>query len=346
MRRLLPFVLFALVIPCAVRAQEAAAVPSEAPVDAAAPSTSEPTAVEPVDPRPPAEVAREAYAEGEAHYAAGAFMEAEAAFIRAYTAVPNPVVLIGVAESRAQLGRGVAAVEIFERYLRVRPNADDADAVRARIEALRDTPGRVHIETDPVGATITIDGEETGLVTPADVELPPGRHLVRVSLEGYEPIEGELRVEFASRYDVRQTLGVTPPPVPDEAAEGELEDEPEPEPDRLPAPVIAMMSTAAGTLVVGAALGFTALSRESDYNRAPSVATADEGKRFAMFADIALGVSLAATTTSVVLYLTSRPAAEDDADDDAPLEPSIAPTVMVAPVLGRGAGGGVVTVRF
>ena len=156
----------------------------------------------------------------------------------------------------------------------------------------------------------------------------------------------DVRVEFASRYDVRQTLGVTPPPVPDEAAEGELEDEPEPEPDRLPAPVIAMMSTAAGTLVVGAALGFTALSRESDYNRAPSVATADEGKRFAMFADIALGVSLAATTTSVVLYLTSRPAAEDDADDDAPLEPSIAPTVMVAPVLGRGAGGGVVTVRF
>ena len=113
-----------------------------------------PPPVAPPDTRTPEQIAREEYAAGEAAYARGDYAEAEAAFIRAYQAVSNPVVLIAVAESRSRLGRGHAAVEVLERYLRVAPNAADADAVRERIEALRAAPGTVRISTDPPGAAI------------------------------------------------------------------------------------------------------------------------------------------------------------------------------------------------
>jgi TonB family protein len=51
-------------------------------------------------------------------------------------------------------------------------------------------PAIYRIVTRPVGATITVDGKVVeGLVTPAEVELPPdAKHLIQLDLEGHKPI--------------------------------------------------------------------------------------------------------------------------------------------------------------
>ena len=43
------------------------------------------------------------------------------------------------------------------------------------------------VRTDPVGAEIFVDGNSTGRVTPARVELPAGTHTVTLKLTGYQP---------------------------------------------------------------------------------------------------------------------------------------------------------------
>src|SRR6185295_5579374 len=48
-------------------------------------------------------------------------------------------------------------------------------------------PGAVHVESQPPGATVTVDNQPRG-VTPLDVpELALGHHDVKVELKGYVP---------------------------------------------------------------------------------------------------------------------------------------------------------------
>ena len=47
--------------------------------------------------------------------------------------------------------------------------------------------GKIHIESQPSGATVTVDGRPQG-VTPVDVaDVPFGAHEVKIELKGYAP---------------------------------------------------------------------------------------------------------------------------------------------------------------
>jgi hypothetical protein len=63
-----------------------------------------------------------------------------------------------------------------------------ATALRARLEALANTPARFVIRSHPAGARIAIDGEALGR-TPLDRELPGGVHKVEVVADGYDALE-------------------------------------------------------------------------------------------------------------------------------------------------------------
>jgi len=63
-----------------------------------------------------------------------------------------------------------------------------ASALRARLEALANTPPRFIIRSRPAGASLKLDGEAIGK-TPVDRELPPGVHKLELSTEGYDPLE-------------------------------------------------------------------------------------------------------------------------------------------------------------
>jgi hypothetical protein len=63
-----------------------------------------------------------------------------------------------------------------------------ASALRARLEALANTPARFIIRSHPSGARISLDGEALGR-TPVDRELAPGVHKLELAAEGYDNLE-------------------------------------------------------------------------------------------------------------------------------------------------------------
>ena len=57
------------------------------------------------------------------------------------------------------------------------------------------TPGpKLVINSKPPGASILIDGKDSGQTSPAVIPVKPGKHHVRLELEGFDPAESDLTV--------------------------------------------------------------------------------------------------------------------------------------------------------
>ncbi len=72
------------------------------------------------------------------------------------------------------------------------------------------TPGEVEVTSDPVGAAISIDGQDTGLATPAVVEdLEGGSYLVSVDLSGvtFRPAVQDVEVAYGARTSLHFETG-------------------------------------------------------------------------------------------------------------------------------------------
>jgi hypothetical protein len=286
--------------------------------------------------------ARAAYGEGQRLFGTNDFAGALAQFEAAFASVPNPVVLLSIAESQERLGRVVDAVATLERYLTLRTDAPDRAGVQTRIDGLRARPGVIAVSSEPVGAAIALDGTDTGRVTPADVEAAPGEHTIAASLAGYEPASQTVTVAFGARQELAiPALTATPAPPPAEPVAAEPEPAPAPPVEEEPAsegPGTAVWIAAgvgAAGLVSGTVLGFLALSEQSDFDVAPTEAIADRGERLALFADVGFGVAVAGLVTALVLQLASGDDEEEAAD------PAAATTarLQVAPVVGANGGG-------
>lgn len=72
---------------------------------------------------------------GVAHYEAGRYEEAIKEFELAYRLSHRPGILFNIARAEAKLGHEENAIAFLRKYLEERPNADDAPAVLAEIEA-------------------------------------------------------------------------------------------------------------------------------------------------------------------------------------------------------------------
>jgi len=66
--------------------------------------------------------------------------------------------------------------------------------------------GHVQVVSSPRGAKITLDGKDTGKLTPATLELPPGRYRIGVSLPGEPEREKEVLVKSGSSVEVNFDL--------------------------------------------------------------------------------------------------------------------------------------------
>ena len=75
------------------------------------------------------------------------------------------------------------------------------------------------IVTDPAGARVVIDGNDWG-ASPITVQLEPGRHLLRIEKEGYEPVRTFLNVDFPGAV----TLSLNVVPAEETSGEAALED--------------------------------------------------------------------------------------------------------------------------
>lgn len=72
--------------------------------------------------------------------------------------------------------------------------------------------GYLDLSTTPSGASIEIDGSDSGLVTPWTFSLSPGSHTYRVSLDGYNPFEETITIVSGGTVTRTITLTPTPPP--------------------------------------------------------------------------------------------------------------------------------------
>ena len=277
--------------------------------------------------------AREAYGRGVQLFEEELYAEAAAAFDEAYGYVPLPLVLRPLAEAHERAGDVDGAVLALERFLdHDHPElSEEARAeLVAKLEALKANPGFLDVYVDPAGAEIVIDGEASAETAPTRIELPAGEHVVIVSAEGFLPAERMVRVPYGGYARVELAMEPEPEPEPEpvDVAPPPIEPLPEDElvedePDRGASPAVwALGAVSAAALVTGSALGFLALTQESQFDEEARTTTADRGEGFALGADIAFGVSFATAVTAVALYLAQRPDRDEDEDalDEGTLE--------------------------
>jgi hypothetical protein len=125
---------------------------------------------------------------------------AATAFEESYRLRPSPVVLLSLAQAYATLGRHLAAIDAFERYIASPPSGVDTarlTALRAEVARLRATLVPVSITLRPAGATMSVDGRpqtaSAGVVT-----LDPGAHVLEFAAEGYRTRREEVRLVSGS----------------------------------------------------------------------------------------------------------------------------------------------------
>lgn len=74
------------------------------------------------------------------------------------------------------------------------PAKVDAGAITMVNATLKPKTGTLLINTSPVGAQILIDGENAGMSPLTQANLSAGNHTINATLEGYPPVEEQVRV--------------------------------------------------------------------------------------------------------------------------------------------------------
>jgi hypothetical protein len=283
------------------------------------------------------ERARGAYSQGQAFFAQADYAQALTSFQAAFDAVPNPIVLLSVAECAGKLGQIPQAVSALDKYLRLRPDAPDRAEVERKRAAFMQTPAHLSVTSVPAGADVSIDSVVSGRKTPTVIDVSAGTHQLRVSLPGYEDSQESLQVPAGGQLE--RTVELTshnPKPT-----------APEPPPQPLaavppsPPPTAALWVTGslgAAGLIAGTVLGVLALKEHSDYDAMPTKNRADRGERLAMFSDVGFGVGGMAVVTAAVLLLSH----------DKPEPPADHGTARLqfVPAFGRDGASATAKVRF
>lgn len=258
--------------------------------------------------------ARKAYNQGQKAFDAGQYKEAEEAFQQAYETVPNPVVLLSIAESQIHLKELDEAIANLERYLEERPNATDRADVEKRIEEVKQTPAILAIMSDPSGADISVDGTDSYKTTPAEIELAPGEHTVELSLAGREPQRETVFARFGQRHELQIEFGDESPVTPkaDDALAVDAKEASDDTGEGSSVVPWIVMGVGVAALATGTVLGVLALDEETNFNDRPTESKADSGERLALFADVSFGIGIAAAVTGFVLLFTLDEGAPQD----------------------------------
>lgn len=286
----------------------ALACSSAAAAEAAPPTDASATA------RGDLNAAKKLYADGDKKFKANDFAGALVDFKAAndIKSTPQAERYIGLCED--MLGHPQEAASWYDKFLIHVPDklASQGDEIRKRETEIRAMPGKIHIDSNPAGAAVTIDGAPQAGPTPLDTELSPGAHTIGFAQGGWLPAERQIDVAFASAQTVTADLEAEPPPPPaappppPPVAEAPAAPVPVPVPreprSKVPAFVTGGLAVAAAA--VGTVFGVMAINDKSDFDKNPTTSTADDGDTHALIADMAFGVALTFGVTSAVLFFT------------------------------------------
>ena len=332
------------------------------PVTAAKPAPGGPTAApaKPADPKA-------LMASGEKKFKAGDFAGALADFEAANTAKASPESDRFIGQSHDNLGHFAEAVTAYERFLANVPAKMKAEGeeTKKRVEAIKAMPGKVHVETTPAGAQVTVDAatnpnaQPNATPTPTDVDLPAGHHTLKITADGYDTADKEIDVTYGSKQDVRVEMvkkaEPVPPPPPPVVAENPTPQPPPPPPPPEPRSKVPAYVTGAVAIVatgIGIGFGAKALSQSSDFDKNPTTKRADDGENNALVADMMFGIAITFGVTSAVLFLsndapqTAKAAAPKNVGAATPKKAPAKITVTPAPYVTPNGGGASALVRF
>ncbi len=339
--------------------------PAAAPAPLKAPGPTGPSAPSgtAVAPGKPADV-KALTKSGDTKVKAGDYAGALVDYEAADAAKPSAELAFAIGESQDKLFKLREAVASYERFLAAQPPPaklkDKVEGVQKRVAEIKGMSGKVHLESGPANAMVVVDGKPFAEKTPTDVDLPAGKHTIRVEAEGYEAAEREVEVLYAAKLDLSVELEkkagpVAPPPSAPLADAPHAPPTPPPPPPPPPSKVPAYITggIAIAALGVGTGFGIAALSKSSDFKASPTTETANAGENAALVADMCFGVAITFGVTSAVLFLTKDPPKAAAAAPGAPgvvalkARPtvprvSIIPTPYITP---QGGGAGAL-VRF
>ena len=309
--------------------------------------------------KPNLAAAKKAYQAGEAKFKTGDYPGALVDFQTAdgIKATPQAARYIGLCQDK--LGHYTEAMVAYDRFLADVPAKLQAegDEIKKREEEIKAMPGKVHVDSNPQGATVTVDGKPAPAPTPTDVDVPPGHHTLHFTMEGRVAQDKDVDVAFASKQDVMAELEAAPPPPPPPPPPVAATPPPPPAPPPAPPPEprskvpayvtggLAIVSAGIGTV-----FGVMALKDKSDFDKSPTASTADDGENHALISDMAFGVAITLGVTSAVLFLTSD---EPPASTTAPSatnhvrsKSSAKTKPVLVPIITRDGGGAGALVRF
>jgi PEGA domain len=324
--------------PAEVKPEAAKAADAKAPADAktAKPADAKAAAVKPAEakdakpvaakpadkPKPPdkktKDAARKAYGEGEKAFAAGDFAAAQVGFGKANELIPAPQAAYWVAKSIDGQGKTEDAIAAYDKLLADPGIASLGDEktndAKARIAALKaKLVGEVSVVTNPMGATVSIDGTPQAGETPMIVKLPPGAHKLTLVAAGFEPKEVDIDVKGGEKAEQKLELvakAPPPPPPPEPVVEAPAPPPPPPPPPpRSKVPAYITLGIAGAGAVVGTIFGIKALGAKNDFDKKPTGGAADDTERNALIADMAFGVAITLGVTGVVLLTSDDSAA-------------------------------------
>ena len=280
-----------------------------------------PAPAKPLTDKQKKDLAKKNYKEGEASFKDGKYAEALEHYRVAEDAVPIGATKYKIAASLDKLGKVQESVAAYQVFLDSMPDAVKMkDAIAdstARVEALKKTPGKVRVATEPSSPpnlkfAIDAAAPVPGIAVPAPVALAPatpapaapgadaapaqafngefsvapGHHKITATADGYDPTSAEVDVNFAETKDVKLALNLTPPPPPPPvvAPPPPVAVEPPPQPilpppaKRSNIPAYVTLGLAGAGAIVGTIFGISALGSKSDFN-APGGATVENADK-------------------------------------------------------------------
>ncbi len=334
----------------------ATAAPGKAAEPAAKVTTTKPK--KPLTEKQKKDEAKKLYKEAEARFEKAEYAVAADLYRQADEHVPGAAPKYKLALALDKQGLVTEAVAAWQSFLDSKPDAekfkDKITEAQGRVESLKKTPAKVKVATvpeAPQGLKIMVDGvAQTG----QELSVPPGKHTLTVSAEGFADASQELEVTFAESREV--SVALTPkapapiaaaaaqPPTPPPAAEMPPAQPPPPAPSVEPrsrVPAYVTLGLAGAGVVVGTIFGIQALGAKGDFDESPTTDAADRVDRFALISDMSFAVALTFGVTGAVLLLT----------DDATAEPkaaasSVTKRAFVTPFVSPTGGGAAARFTF
>jgi tetratricopeptide (TPR) repeat protein len=158
-------------------------------------------------------------AKAEAFYSKGKFEDALKAYQSAYKILADPNILYRIALCHERSGQYDEAIQAYRSYLEQNPNDPDKERISGVIRSLekRRAPrmATLRFRIQPSDAALFIDGAQRleqpdgeGVI---DIDLPPGKHDIRVSKEGHFDQVHKIDTSAGESYPLLLSLSQIPP---------------------------------------------------------------------------------------------------------------------------------------